>query len=160
MRWVSEISDALVNSQHICVSHEFLAVLDTLIELGYVQESTTALSVCACLKAVLNNMAQCPSMSLKRCVDLCLFRLTDTSIKVRNGYLTLLKVIPINVTTRLVHKIPLPILIWVLVLTGLFSSLHSTEYCHCCKDYLCSRFRETVFVYQRSSYLLFDFDRE
>ena len=82
MHWVSEISEGLVNSQHMLLCAEFLHVVAVLVQLGYAQESTVALCVCACLQGVLRRTERCPAPTVQQCVDLCLFRLTDSVAKV------------------------------------------------------------------------------
>eukprot|EP00106_Octopus_bimaculoides_P021655 XP_014789097.1 PREDICTED: serine/threonine-protein kinase SMG1-like isoform X1 [Octopus bimaculoides] len=101
LKWCSEIANTLQTSQNVYLTTEFGELLKALIWLGYDQEHQICLSACQCLHNVLKSSPSISDDILIRCVELCIYRLTDHHKHVKDAYSSLLKAIPLNLTACL-----------------------------------------------------------
>lgn len=98
LKWCSEIANTLQTSQHVYLTNEFGELLKALIWLGYDREHQICLSACQCLHNVLKSSPSISDDILIRCIELCLYRLSDHHKNVKDVFSSLLKAIPLNLT--------------------------------------------------------------
>lgn len=101
LKWIADIIGSLQTNPQIFYSEEFTNVIRYITQLGHNSDFQISMSVCRCLQDVYKINSNLPISLIQSAVKLSVYKLSDVQPEVRDGYLSLLRVLPANVTTRL-----------------------------------------------------------
>ncbi|OWF37806.1 serine/threonine-protein kinase SMG1-like [Mizuhopecten yessoensis] len=101
LKWIGDIISGLNSSTHIFSMDNFVVLIRVVIHLGHSQDLQVTMSICQCLQNVFKMNNNLPSSVMQRSVKLSVYKLTDNRAVVREAFFKLLKLLPVNITTRL-----------------------------------------------------------
>lgn len=101
LKWIGDIISSLSSSTHIFSMEDFVILIRVVIHLGHNQDLQTTMSICQCLQNIFRMNNNLPASVKQRSVKLSVYKLTDNRMEVREAFFKLLKLLPVNVTTRL-----------------------------------------------------------
>ncbi|XP_062590366.1 serine/threonine-protein kinase SMG1-like isoform X1 [Saccostrea cucullata] len=101
LKWIADIIGSLQTNPHIFSSDEFTNVIRYITQLGHHNDFCISMCVCKCLQNIYKINSNLPISLIQSALKLSVYKLSDVRSEVREGYLNLLKVLPVNVTTRL-----------------------------------------------------------
>ncbi|XP_048758488.2 serine/threonine-protein kinase SMG1-like [Ostrea edulis] len=101
IKWIADIIGSLQTNPQIFCSDEFTNVIRYITQLGHHNDFHISMCVCKCLQDVYKINSNLPIHLIQSALKLSVYKLSDVRPEVRDGYLNLLKALPVNVTTRL-----------------------------------------------------------
>lgn len=99
LKWVQDIVHGLVATSQVFITAPFLSVVHAVIAQGYDREVQIMTAAAQCLMMLFKCGAPFSVDTIRDCMELCSFRLTDTRKPVKELYFSLLKMLPLDVTT-------------------------------------------------------------
>ncbi|XP_076458807.1 serine/threonine-protein kinase SMG1-like [Babylonia areolata] len=99
LKWVHDIVHGLLTTSHVFVMAPFLSVVRAVIAQGYDREVQVMTAASYCLITLFKSGAPFSISTTQECMELCSYRLTDTRKPVKELFFTLLKMLPLDVTT-------------------------------------------------------------
>ncbi|KAL8580399.1 hypothetical protein ACOMHN_020876 [Nucella lapillus] len=99
LKWVQDIVHGLTATSQVFVTPPFLSVVRAVAAQGYDREVQIMVAAAQCLIMLFKCGAPFSIDTIRDCLELCSFRLTDTRKNVKELYFTLLKMLPLDVTT-------------------------------------------------------------
>ncbi|CAG5117887.1 unnamed protein product [Candidula unifasciata] len=95
MKWTSDIIASLAATPHIYTSSALSSLVSTVILQGYHREQQIFQCTAQCLKSIFKKTSF-PEVIVKKCMELCVYRLSDVRKPVRECFLSLLKILPVD----------------------------------------------------------------
>ncbi|GFO31315.1 serine/threonine-protein kinase smg1, partial [Plakobranchus ocellatus] len=96
MKWTSDILAALTSTPHVYSKPTIGGLVTAIILQGYHNEQQIFQCASHCLKTVFSGGARLPDETIKKCLELCVYRLSDSRKPVRETFLSLLKILPVD----------------------------------------------------------------
>ncbi|CAC5378702.1 unnamed protein product [Mytilus coruscus] len=100
LKWVSDIVSSLQTSSYLFTGEDFVNLIRNLIQLGHLQDSNTALTVCQNLHNIFKIVNNLSLPVIQSVLKLCVYKLTDSCPRVREDFFSLMKILPADITIR------------------------------------------------------------
>ncbi|XP_052059400.1 serine/threonine-protein kinase SMG1-like isoform X1 [Mytilus californianus] len=100
LKWVSDIVSSLQTSSYLFTGDDFVNLIRNLIQLGHLQDSNTALTVCQNLHNIFKIVNNLSLPVIQSVLKLCVYKLTDSCPQVREDFFSLMKILPADITIR------------------------------------------------------------
>uniref|UniRef100_A0A2C9LZC5 non-specific serine/threonine protein kinase n=1 Tax=Biomphalaria glabrata TaxID=6526 RepID=A0A2C9LZC5_BIOGL len=96
MKWSSDIIAALVSTPHTFTTSALGNLISSIIMQGFQREQQIVQCSAQCLKAIYKTSIHLADGMTKKCMELCVYRLSDSRKSVRESFLSLLKILPLD----------------------------------------------------------------
>ncbi|XP_059145931.1 serine/threonine-protein kinase SMG1-like [Physella acuta] len=96
MKWSSDIIAALSSSPHIFSAPALSGFVNSITMQGYHREQQILQCSAQCLKSIYKVTTALSDNVTKKCMELCVYRLSDTRKNVRESFLSLVKILPLD----------------------------------------------------------------
>ncbi|KAH9498432.1 Serine/threonine-protein kinase smg1 [Bulinus truncatus] len=96
MKWTSDIIAALASSPHTFTTSALGSMISSIIMQGYQREHQILQCSAQCLKSIYKTTTNFSDSITKKSMELCVYRLSDTRKTIRESFLSLLKILPLD----------------------------------------------------------------
>ncbi|CAL1541344.1 unnamed protein product [Lymnaea stagnalis] len=96
MKWTSDIIAGLTSTPNVYTTPALSSFINSIIMQGYHREQQILQCSAQCLKSMYKTATNFAESTTKKCMELCVYRLSDTRKTVRESFLSLLKILPLD----------------------------------------------------------------